>query len=322
MDESLLKFFHRFFSMNLSFYHNKLAPSGIETIENIFSWNHSELEDCHCYIQWLFPMHDEVSSFNYNCERITLEESTRIRENIVTSLRALCAFELMLHFMGFEIDKSDWTIKLSDIDRIHFINNSRHNFLRITRMLKSMNFIGLGCFRKSFLNALREQILNRNLINAYNSYKNYWSTCIFDEDFFSSGMRFLKSGSKDKRIFYFMKILTKTTCMMAKKMLMSEISFVDLPFPCDLFWLVLAKQNMNYIVMNEKNGVMKVAPLHEFTYVLTEEGCNLTSSEYVGLYVWDKIQDISNDQIDYALLRSYAFEKQELKFVHLIRVTA
>lgn len=306
--------------MNLSFYQNKFVPSGIESIERIFSWNDSKLEDCHCYIQWLFPMHDEVSSFNHNCKCITVEESKAIRENIVTSLRALCSLELMLHFMGFEIEPRDWTIKLRNIDRIHFINSSRHNFLRITRMLKSMNFIGLGCFRQSFLNALRKQITNRNLINAFDSYNNYWSRCIYNEDLFSTGIRLLRSGNKDKRIFYVMKILTKTTCLMAKKILMSEFSFVDLPFPDDSFWIVLGKKNNDYIVMNEKNGIMKVVPLKEFTYVFTEEGSNLTSCEYVGLYLWDNIQCVSNDEIDYALLHSYAFEKQELKFVHLIRL--
>lgn len=311
--------------MNVAFYQNKYSPPGADYIENVFRWNHHKLEDCHCYIQWLFPMHDETSKFNRHAVSITSEESTKIRENALLSLRALCSFEFMLDFMGFYLHKGDWSIHMRNINRIHFINQSGHNFLRITRILKSMPYLGLECLRQKFLNALREQILNNNLSNAREALFWYWdpicSNSSHEEQFVPSfAINVMTKIAEDKRINLYIRILLNCKCIYVTKLLLNELKFdIDIPFQSENIWLLLQKnEDGDYIVFHEKSGVIKLVPISYFRYIFCEEGTQLSSADYVGLYLWDELHSVSTTEIDDVLENSYASGVSNLKFVHLI----
>lgn len=56
----------------MAFYLGKEADSQGRTIEEIWEWDHEDLEDTHDYIQWLFPL-QERSAFNPDAPVLTPE---------------------------------------------------------------------------------------------------------------------------------------------------------------------------------------------------------------------------------------------------------
>ena len=270
-------------------------------------------------IQWLFPMYDEQSNYNPYAVIITQEESEAIRENLVYSMRALSSFETMLNFMGFKLDRDDWTVKVENLSKIRFLNLSQHNFLRITRMFKSMNYIGLGSLKQTFLLALKEQILNSNLDNAYSSFKKYWCSCCDDEvPLFSSAIKLLTFESETTKNYYLSNIALKARCEYSNKLLLHEAKCC-LPFDKKEIWLVLGKQDVDkYIVMNKYSGIMKVSSLCKFDYIYSQEN-NVITCNIVGLYIWDDTIDVTIDEVDSALMQSFLYRESQIKFVYLIR---
>jgi hypothetical protein len=104
------------------------------------------LERAHDYIQWLFPLRDR-SSANPHAPRLDDDDirafngSDALRANLVRSL------EVMLRFYGLAMTTTPGCI---DIRRYESFDDRKavwlvpfnHNFLRITRILKSLTLLG------------------------------------------------------------------------------------------------------------------------------------------------------------------------------------
>lgn len=99
------------------------------TIEDIWSFSRDELEHVHDYIQWLFPL-DEPSAFNPDAPLVDAETATRFRDDAELRGHLQVSLTMMRNFyFGGE---STW------------VTPHNHNFLRLTRMLKSLTLLGLG----------------------------------------------------------------------------------------------------------------------------------------------------------------------------------
>jgi hypothetical protein len=71
----------------LSFYSNQPIDPTSRKLEDIWKFSDDELEGCHTYIQWLFPL-KEPSAFNFAAPVLDKEVILEFRQSPV--LRSVC----------------------------------------------------------------------------------------------------------------------------------------------------------------------------------------------------------------------------------------
>jgi hypothetical protein len=145
----------------LRFYGGNGTDDRGRTIEKIWGFSHDELEGVHDYIQWLFPL-AERSGFNPGAPLLdgnTVAEFQRddvLRKNVERSLR------VMLDFYGLAIaGKEILRVPTFGERSRNWLRPHNHNFLRLTRILKSLTLLGHG-ERASQLLACLEEIDRRH----------------------------------------------------------------------------------------------------------------------------------------------------------------
>lgn len=165
----------------LNFYLGTGIDNQGRKIEDIWSWDHEKLEYIHDFIQWIFPL-TEPSSFNWNAPILTGEEISSFRSSQELKDRLLRSFDLMLGFYGY--------MRLEDKGNVEIAKSSNyearirewatpynHNFLRITRILKSLTILGLSIYAEKFLEALEKLYSEKQSIIGAISLQ-YWQAAI------------------------------------------------------------------------------------------------------------------------------------------------
>jgi len=112
------------------------------------------LETSHDYIQWMFPL-NEASKHNSKAPVLTAEEITFIRSNESIQENMLRSLDVMLRFYGLErggkkIQRGENFEKC----RRWWLTKNNHNYLRITRILKSLKLCGLDDYAWAFFEVL------------------------------------------------------------------------------------------------------------------------------------------------------------------------
>lgn len=114
------------------------------TIEEVWSMSDEEWESDHNFIQWLFPL-KEPSEFNSKVPILVDEDIIEFQRLKFKGIHGVLdplflSFELILDFYGLEIKKDDCYIdKSNDFEnRNQWLTKNNHNYLRITRILKSL----------------------------------------------------------------------------------------------------------------------------------------------------------------------------------------
>ncbi|XP_034754181.1 opioid growth factor receptor-like protein 1 [Etheostoma cragini] len=153
---------------NLRFYLNKipLVPDGIYIEEILTKWrgDYDKLEHNHTYIQWLFPLREQ--GLNFYAHELTQEEIKEFQSTREAKRRFLAAYSLMLDFYGIKLlDKSGNVARASNwLERFQHLNESQHNYLRITRILKSLGELGYEAFKAPLVRLFLEESLCRNTL--------------------------------------------------------------------------------------------------------------------------------------------------------------
>ena len=310
----------------LQFYRNYFKPLGADYIENIFKWDDERLEVCHCYIQWLFPLHDEVSKFNHHSQLITKQESDLICKNITASLRVMHSFEKILSFWGFHLCHSTWKIYVKDINRLNFLNTSFHNFLRITRVLKSMPLLGLFVLRQAFIDALKEQVFNGTLLNAYDSMVKYWLPLqsVSGNYLQNIGLTLMMKLDMCTQISTCSQVICSSNCSYAKIILkhFALKEFYTNVFSLKRVWLIVGEKESNMILLNIDYLRMKIVAKdclrRKFSFFLCYPGVDLDTWNYSGLWFWDDLSVIEVDEVCRVFSNSYMNQQKFISFVFLI----
>jgi hypothetical protein len=141
----------------VDFYRGHATDTERRRLEDIWSWDDEELEFVHDYIQWLFPLPD-ASAFNPDAPILTDDDivafaaDPELRANLATS------FERILRFFGLTQDTSGAVVEADNFaSRIADIWESpNHNWLRMTRILRSLTLLGLAPSALAFFVKLRE----------------------------------------------------------------------------------------------------------------------------------------------------------------------
>jgi hypothetical protein len=128
----------------VDFYHGQATDSEGRSLAEIWKWGDEELELVHDFIQWLFPL-PEPSQFNARAPLLTDADIAAFRAEPVLRSNVLKSFERILRFLGLAQDNGGKIIVGPTFDSraadVWLAPN--HNWLRITRILRSLRLLGL-----------------------------------------------------------------------------------------------------------------------------------------------------------------------------------
>ena len=135
-----------------------LTGSGRDSLnrshDEILGFDDDDLEACHDFIQWLFPLH-EPSAFSSSAPVMSVAETRIIAESAVAASRFRGALRVMRRFLGVTgAGEGESEVSISAEgggDVANRIRNGDHNLLRITRILRSLRLAGLEAEAALFL---------------------------------------------------------------------------------------------------------------------------------------------------------------------------
>ncbi|NWR90752.1 OGRL1 protein, partial [Furnarius figulus] len=170
---------------NLRFYKNKIPfkPDGvyIEEVLNKWKGDYEKLEHNHTYIQWLFPLREQ--GLNFYAKELTTYEIEEFKKTKEAIRRFLLAYKMMLEFFGIKlIDKTGNVTRAANWqERFQHLNESQHNYLRITRILKSLGELGYESFKSPLVKfILHEALVEDTIPNIKQSALEYFVYTIRD----------------------------------------------------------------------------------------------------------------------------------------------
>lgn len=127
----------------LEFYRGGHDDSG-RTLDEILAWPDTQLEAVHDFIQWLFPL-PERSGANPSAPILDAATITAFRQSQELQDRLRQSFLRMLRFYGLEFHAGKIQQAASFAARSsNWLTPGNHNHLRLTRILRSLNLLGLG----------------------------------------------------------------------------------------------------------------------------------------------------------------------------------
>ncbi|SCV69883.1 BQ2448_1277 [Microbotryum intermedium] len=174
-----------------SFYHNHLpavpSPYRIDELHTHLSHNYSQLESNHAFIQWWFPL--RTTGVNALAPTLTSDpnELLALRNDREVQRRFKTSYEIMLDFYGFALhDFKTGRIKRSSSGyetRYRNWESNGHNWLRVSRILKSCSEFGLEHLNAPLLlfilveqnDPSQPNLKDRGLIRSMDQ---YWRYCI------------------------------------------------------------------------------------------------------------------------------------------------
>jgi hypothetical protein len=166
---------------NAKFYKNEIqsSPNGdyIDKIHLEWFGKWEKLERKHDYIQWLFPIRE--AGLNGHAQPLTKNEALEFQKDEKMKKRLILSYEMMLDFYGMIlVDEKKGTVDRNDAiweGRIHHLNHSFHNYLRITRILKCLGLCGLEHLKLGWIKFLIQEVFYYyTLDSASESILEYW----------------------------------------------------------------------------------------------------------------------------------------------------
>jgi hypothetical protein len=151
-------------------------------LSHILGFGLNELEFNHDYIQWLFPL-PEPSGANASAPLLSKEDITSFGSDALLRERLLQSFALMLSFFGLElIDTGGAWVSVGkaqhfDERRQVWLHAGNHNFLRISRILRSLTLLGCSRYATAFLECL-EGIYAENAETIGSTTMGYWRRAV------------------------------------------------------------------------------------------------------------------------------------------------
>jgi hypothetical protein len=127
------------------------------TLEQVLGWPDEDWEEQHDFIQWLFPT-DGPSLYNPDAPVLDAATIARFRADPLLRNRLRRSFDRWLAFSG--ITRTDDGLAL-DNPNPRVWGRQNHNWLRITRVLRSLNLLGLPDEAQAFfalLNTIQAKI--------------------------------------------------------------------------------------------------------------------------------------------------------------------
>lgn len=148
------------------------------TIEEMWAWDDRQLERMHNFIQWWFPL-DEPSGNSLGAPILTKHEIEQFHTDKEIQKRLLKSFSIMMNYYGLAFDEEAGKIeRAKDFEkRSGWLFPDNHNYLRITRILKSMKLLGFPEISKVLFGALEGLYKEYRIYIGPKTWK-YWSDSV------------------------------------------------------------------------------------------------------------------------------------------------
>ena len=126
----------------LEFFRLKKPDSEGRMLEEYWEWENDILEHRHDFVQWMLPL-DEPSAVNPDAPLVTEEDRAAFQAEPLLRSSMRRSLEGFLGFLGLEMRRGGRVVKRLDFEqRLYVWRASNHNWLRITRMIKSLRLLG------------------------------------------------------------------------------------------------------------------------------------------------------------------------------------
>jgi hypothetical protein len=127
----------------IHFYRGEIPNNEGVWLKDIMAYKYGQFECDHAWIQWVFPT-KEPSNFNVDAPLLTNDEIILFQSDPVLKEKVFAAILKVLDFYGMEIH--DEAVRWQEIETHEspqwWLESFNHNFLRITRILTSMRYLG------------------------------------------------------------------------------------------------------------------------------------------------------------------------------------
>jgi hypothetical protein len=142
----------------LDFYEGRGPDHRGRTLSDIQRFSLEQLEYEHDFIQWLFPLR-AASPVNPEAPTLTDRDIARFRADGELAVKVRQSFEMMAGFYGFQMSERDGSAGIRpgaqfEQRAANWVSRGNHNFLRITRILKSLTILGQEDLARAFLDCL------------------------------------------------------------------------------------------------------------------------------------------------------------------------
>jgi hypothetical protein len=142
------------------FYRGNAVDREGRWLRDIRRWSDDELEFVHDFIQWMFPL-PEPSRFNPDAPLLTDEDVALFRADPVLQDELRQSFTRILTFLGLRRRDDGTVVEGDNFSKraVDVWNHPNHNWLRITRILRSLTLLGLQAEARALhqrLSALHE----------------------------------------------------------------------------------------------------------------------------------------------------------------------
>ncbi len=126
------------------FYRRRARDTEGRRLEDVWLWDDDSLEGCHDLIQWLFPL-PEPSQFNADAPLLTDEDIAEFQSDPTLRDNLRRSFERITAFLGLTVtaegrmeEGPNFAARVPEV-----WSEPNHNWLRITRILRSLRLLGL-----------------------------------------------------------------------------------------------------------------------------------------------------------------------------------
>ncbi len=158
----------------LDFYRGEEPDIEGRMLQDIWNWSDDDLESVHDFIQWLFPL-PEASQFNPDAPLLTPEEIAAFRGDELLRANLRQSFARILSFLGLTLSADERVSEgLNFLQRVPDIwGFPNHNWLRITRILRSLRLLGLDSESRALYQYLEALYSSRKFPITAQTFR-YW----------------------------------------------------------------------------------------------------------------------------------------------------
>jgi hypothetical protein len=159
----------------VEFYGGKTTDSEGRLLEDVLAWDDEELEAVHDFIQWLFPL-PEPSNFNPDAPLLTDADIREFKSDPLLRANLLKSCRRVLSFLGLELTEGGEVTEGANFaqrvpDVWAFPN---HNWLRVSRILRSLTLLGLETQARALFERLRAFVQSRRFPIPADTF-GYWT---------------------------------------------------------------------------------------------------------------------------------------------------
>jgi Opioid growth factor receptor (OGFr) conserved region len=162
----------------VEFYRGQGTDREGRTLQEIWSWNDDDLEEVHDFIQWLFPI-PEPSRFNPDAPLLTPEDIAAFKTDPVIQANLRKSLARILAFLGLTMGREGSVSEADNFEarRADVWEFPNHNWLRISRILRSLTLLGLQAEAQAIYERLDEHFKAKRFPIPADTFR-YWTEAV------------------------------------------------------------------------------------------------------------------------------------------------